>query len=118
MGIKKQEPLLNTVARKLGHAAGTLTKVTQELTENLSALPENVATKVREATDIGAPADRSRIRTRHPKKRIRRATRSLIATRTARVKMRKSPSDKSARKSRKSKLNKAAIELPLPHPDK
>ena len=33
---KKQEPLLNAVARKLGHAAGKLTKATQELTENLS----------------------------------------------------------------------------------
>jgi len=29
----KQEPLLNTVARKLGHAAGTLTKATHKLTE-------------------------------------------------------------------------------------
>jgi hypothetical protein len=51
-----QEPLLSTVARKLGHAAGTLTKVTQELADNVSAVPETVAAKVREAaraTKIG-----------------------------------------------------------------
>lgn len=32
-----QEPLLSTLARKLGHAAGTLTKVTQEFADNVSA---------------------------------------------------------------------------------
>ncbi len=37
-GPAQQEPLLNTVARKLGHAAGTLTNVAQGLTGNLSAL--------------------------------------------------------------------------------
>jgi hypothetical protein len=41
------EPLLNTVARKLGHAAGTVAKATQELTENLSAIPENVTAELR-----------------------------------------------------------------------
>jgi hypothetical protein len=60
-----QEPLLNTVARTLGHAAGTLTKVTHEFTENLSTLPENLATKVRETANIGAPKSRPR----RPKKK-------------------------------------------------
>jgi hypothetical protein len=46
---KKQKPSLNTVARKLGHAAGKLTKATQELTENLAALPQTVTTGRREA---------------------------------------------------------------------
>jgi hypothetical protein len=57
-----QEPLLNTVARKLGHAAGTLTKATQELTESFSAFPETATAKVREAAGISAPRERSRTR--------------------------------------------------------
>ena len=69
----KQEPLLSTVARKLGQAASTLTKVTQELTENLSTLPGSVATKVRTADNINTPGKRSRVRTQHPRKRVRRA---------------------------------------------
>jgi len=67
-----QEPLLNTVARKLGRAAGTLTKVTQELTENLSTFPDSVAMKVREAAHVTTPARRSRVRARHSKKRLSR----------------------------------------------
>lgn len=54
----KQEPLLNTVARKLGHAAGALTKATHEFTENLSALPENLSTKVLKAANIGKAKNR------------------------------------------------------------
>jgi hypothetical protein len=77
MAAKKQtvrhEPLLNTVARKLGQAAGTLTKVTQELTENLSTLPESVVTKARKAANIGTFRKRSRVRTQHPRKRVQRA---------------------------------------------
>jgi hypothetical protein len=62
------EPFLNTVARKLGHAAGTLTNVAQELTQNLSTLPDAVSTKVREAARANKP-------TRRPqnKKKPRRA---------------------------------------------
>jgi hypothetical protein len=56
-----REPLLNTVARKLGHAAGTLTKATQELTESLVALPETVSTSVREAANATAHPKRSRV---------------------------------------------------------
>ena len=66
---EKQEPFLNTVARRLGHAAGTLTNVAQELTENLAALPEAVSTKMRQtATGSDVAADR----TRHPKKKTAR----------------------------------------------
>lgn len=50
---EKQEPLLNTVARKLGHAAGALTNVAQGLTENLSAIPEAISTRMRPATGAG-----------------------------------------------------------------
>jgi hypothetical protein len=73
----KQQPLLNTVARKLGHAAGKLTKVTRELTENLSALPEGVTTKVRKVVSIDTPANssrnQSRLRTKKTRKLMRRS---------------------------------------------
>jgi hypothetical protein len=48
-----QEPLLNTVARKLGHAAGTLTRTTHELTDTLT-------TKMHQAATVGTPKKRSR----------------------------------------------------------
>ncbi len=55
MRAKKQtgnsEPLLTTVARKLGHAAGTLTKATHELTSGVSALPGKTRAKVEEVLD-------------------------------------------------------------------
>lgn len=64
-----QEPYLNAVARKLGNTAGTLAKVTHEFTENLSALPEKLAAKVRKTANVGSPKSRPR----HPKKTIGRA---------------------------------------------
>jgi hypothetical protein len=98
----KQEPFLNTVARKLGQAAGTLTKVTQELTENLSTFPESVATKMRKAAaNSGTPGKRSRVRTRHPRKRIHRLTRRPKTKGTATVEKRRLPKDKSPRSKRK-----------------
>jgi hypothetical protein len=54
---RKQEPLLNAVARRLGHAAGTIAKVTQEFTGNLSSLPDTVTAKMREAVNIGTSAE-------------------------------------------------------------
>jgi len=72
-GSVKQEPLLNTVARKLGHAAGRLTNVTHKLTENLSSLPETVTAQVREAARVAVPSEGSRSSTRHPKKTTRKA---------------------------------------------
>jgi hypothetical protein len=57
-----REPLLNTVARKLGHAAGTLTRATHELTENLAALPGTASARVHKAASAAAPAERSRTR--------------------------------------------------------
>ena len=78
-----QEPLLNTVARKLGHAAGTLTKVTQELADNVSAVPETVAAKVRRVAQaakigeskIGESAGSARGHVRHARKKLPRAVR-------------------------------------------
>lgn len=70
----KPEPLLNTVARKLGRVAGTLTKVTHELAENLSALPESVMAKARKSGNHSTKARSPLARTRHPKKKIRPAS--------------------------------------------
>jgi hypothetical protein len=97
----KQEPLLNTVARKLGQAAGTLTKVTQELTENLSTLPESVATKIRKAANSGTPGKRSRVHPRRPRKRIRGAARRQKTKDTATVEERRLKRNKSPRSKRK-----------------
>ena len=46
----QNEPFLNTVARRLGKAAGTLTKATHNLATNLSCLPESVAAKASAVT--------------------------------------------------------------------
>ena len=47
MAMKKksaeEEPLLNTMARKLGHAAGTLARVTH----NIGAIPEVISDKAK-----------------------------------------------------------------------
>jgi hypothetical protein len=103
MAGKKQpvrhEPLLNTVARKLGQAAGTLTKVTHELTENLSMLPESVATKARKAANTGTFRKHSRVRTRHPRKRVQRARARLKPK--VNVEKRRVSRNKSSRSKRK-----------------
>lgn len=103
------EPLLNAVARKLGHAAGTLAKATQELTAILSAIPENVSAEVRESARAGAPAGRFRARTRRPKtknktkKRIRRTTRTLAAASSRSQTLPKNKSPRSRPKASSSK---------------
>jgi len=95
-----QEPLLSTVARKLGFAAGKLTQATQELTESLSALPKNVTAKVRAATHSSEPVERSRSRILHPTKKTSRTPRTQRTKVAAGVgKKRKSSKDKSPRRS-------------------
>jgi hypothetical protein len=76
-----QDPLLTAVARKLGHAAGKLTKATQELTENISALPGTVTKKLRGAANTGPATKKARISSRHPKKK----TGSTAQLRTAKA---------------------------------
>jgi hypothetical protein len=96
--VVKQKPLLNTVARTLGHAAGTLTKVTQEFADNLSAMPESIAAKVRHAAKIGESAVSPRSR-RHTRKKISRAVRrgkTKVAAAVAGTK-RRLPSQKARR---------------------
>jgi hypothetical protein len=46
-----KDTLLNTVARTLGHAAGTFTKTTMELAEKISAGAENVLEDTRQKAD-------------------------------------------------------------------
>jgi hypothetical protein len=94
-----EEPFLNTVARKLGQAAGTLTNVAHGLTENLSAIPENLQNKVRQAAGTGSP-------TRLPQKRSQRGAAASRTKSAASVgkqpKKKKTTSNKSLRGGRKS----------------
>jgi|HubBroStandDraft_5_1064220.scaffolds.fasta_scaffold164324_2 hypothetical protein len=92
-----QEPLLNTVARKLGHAAGTLTKVTYDLTENLSALPETLTAKMHQAVEVGTPKKRPA----HAKKKVRRSAPPHKAKRSAGRRGPKPPKSSSPRRRRK-----------------
>jgi hypothetical protein len=94
----KQEPLLNTVARKLGHAAGTLTNVTHKLTENLSALPEAVTAQVREAANTIAPAKRSRAHKSPAKKKTRTGARLQSVKSGSKAGRRRSASRKRAKR--------------------
>jgi len=55
-----QEPFLSAVARKLGRAAGTLAKVTHEVTGSLSSATDAVAARVSEAV----PKQKSKSQTR------------------------------------------------------
>ena len=96
----KQKHLLNAVARKLGRAAGTVTKVTHELAESLSALPESVATKVRGAANIGTPAKHLRVGTQRPRKRLRGSAQAQTTKGTATVEKRRSPKKKTLQSKR------------------
>jgi hypothetical protein len=99
----EQEPILNTLARKLGHAAGTLTKAAQDLTETLPALAGS-ATRVRP----GAGASKSTAgSTRRPKKGARRAVRPRQVKDAAGSGKAKQPKVKS-RQSKKSAIRKEA----------
>ena len=92
---------LNEVARKLGHAAGTLTKATREFAESFSSLPESVATKVREAANIDTTAERSRARAQNPRKKIRRTARPLTTRGRATAEKRTSLKNKTLPSKRK-----------------
>jgi len=76
----KQEPFLNSMARKLGHAAGTLTKVTHDLTDNVTTLTESVATKVQEVTGTST-ADRTKTRSK-PAKKTRKRSNGVVRSRS------------------------------------
>jgi hypothetical protein len=101
-----QEPLLNTVARRLGTAAGTFTKATKELADNISALPQNVTTRVREVTHLGTSAKPARGGARPAKKKSKRGTRKPVAKVPASPRKRKlnGKGTQSSRKPSKSKV--------------
>ncbi|MCU1300779.1 MAG: hypothetical protein JWQ87_1063 [Candidatus Sulfotelmatobacter sp.] len=67
----KQEPFLNTVARKLGYAAGALTNAAQGLTDNISALPK-ISSKAR--TKPASDADSSTPGRKPSKRRVARTS--------------------------------------------
>ncbi|MGB2607208.1 MAG: hypothetical protein WBC78_26620 [Candidatus Sulfotelmatobacter sp.] len=64
---REREPLLNAVARKLGHAAGTFSKATQEFAEAFSAMPVAVTAKVPDAALFGTSTDTAGSRPRTKK---------------------------------------------------
>lgn len=87
-----QEPLMNAIARKLGGAAGTITKATKELAENLSAIPENVLQK---SKTVGKEAGSKRTaRGRHATKKTRSTARALTAKRVSTASRKASPGNK------------------------
>jgi hypothetical protein len=94
----EHEPLLNSVARKLGHAACTLTKVTQELTENLSALPGTVSLKVREAANLASPSGGPPSRPRRLRTRKTAQAKKVKVKIAAGANKRRSPKRKPSRK--------------------
>jgi len=96
----KQEPFLDSMARKLGHAAGTLTKVTHDLTDNVTTLTESVATKVQEVTGTST-ADQTKTR-RKPAKKTRKRSGGVVRARsTSRSSgIRRGPKTKARRSSR------------------
>jgi hypothetical protein len=89
------EPLLNSVARKLGHAAGTLAKVTQDVTQNIASIPEVLSAKERELGPASPGRPRARRASRRPKKQIGRSGRSR-GTVTARAAGKRKMQKKSA----------------------
>jgi hypothetical protein len=91
-----QEPLLNTVARKLGHAAGTFTRVTQDLRDDLTPLAENVTAKVREAANVAMPAKSPRARNRSTSKKTSGVSRTHRMKPAARTGKKQKPTKKSS----------------------
>jgi hypothetical protein len=92
MAVKKralrEEPFLNTVARKLGNAAGKVARASKDLAENLSALPEKVTAKVEEVAGSEMAAKRRSAGPRQRKKRSR-SSGVRVASQTAAKKKRK-----------------------------
>ena len=74
------EPLLSAVARKVGHAAGTLTKVTQTIAGSISRLPQDAKGKMSEALEPqGKRAPKRRIQGVRPGKKSQPKPRQRIA---------------------------------------
>jgi hypothetical protein len=100
---RKSEPLLNAVARKLGHAAGTFSKATQEFAETFSAMPVTIAAKVREAALFGASTAAAGGRPRAKKSSTAGRNRRVKKTASARKRAPSARRSPSGRKSSKKK---------------
>jgi hypothetical protein len=73
----QQEPILSVVARKLGHAAGTLSKVTHTfLGEGSSEIPARASAKSLKAAVSGEHGGRTPGNKRQSKKKVQRPDRS------------------------------------------
>ena len=102
-GRRESEPLLNAVARKLGHAAGTFTKATQEFAESFSAMPGAVTAKVRDAALFGASTDAAGSRPRAKKSSTAGRNRRVKKAASARKRAPSARHSPSGRKSTKKK---------------
>jgi hypothetical protein len=103
MKIKKSEsgrhePLLNAVARRIGHAAGAVSKMTQEFTETLSAAPKAITAKMRDQAKVGNPTERPQGRRRAKKDATTSHKRNV-----KRIAKKRSPAVGKSRRSRRRK---------------
>ena len=91
---KPEEPFLNVVARKIGRAAGALTNVAQEFSENLTALPQTVSIQ------LGAAKAEPRVRRRTDSKTAKKKNRAATKKRVPTARARKRPAKKSQGKAK------------------
>ncbi len=77
-----KEPVLNSVARRLGYVAGTLAHAAHDFTGNLSA-PKNKPAKKQQAGGIEADSPRRKSRGRSAARKPKTKTRTVAKKRTA-----------------------------------
>jgi hypothetical protein len=99
--LVKTQPFLNSMARKLGHAAGTLTKVTHDFADNVSTLTESVATKVQEVTSA-TTSDQPKTPTKPAKKTTKRG-RTVVRARSTKSRPTKGKSGQKSKVRRSSR---------------
>jgi hypothetical protein len=94
----KPEPLLHSVARQLGHAAGVLSNITHGISDAVSEVPATLAARKNEVAKILSPAATSDSGNPHrkkasvarsPRKRTASAHRTSKAQKKARPKARR-----------------------------
>ncbi len=100
---RESEPLLNAVARKLGHAAGTFSKATQEFAEAISGMPVAVTAKVRDAALFATSTDAAGSHPRAKKRSTAGRNRRVKKTASARKRAPSARHSPSGRKSTKKK---------------
>lgn len=98
--LVKQPPFLKSMARKLGHAAGALTKATHDFADNVSTLTESAVTKVQEVT--GAVTS-DQTKTIKPAKHAKKRARSVVRARSTKSRSTKAKSGKKSKVRRSSR---------------